>query len=32
MLAIRPGSEVDPEVVAPDFGVWFKEIVEGEIE
>jgi antitoxin YobK len=31
MPAIWPGSGDEPEVVASDFGVWFKEIVEGEI-
>jgi hypothetical protein len=30
--SIWPGSGDDPEVAAPDFGIWFKEIVEGEIE
>jgi antitoxin YobK len=31
ILAIWPGSGDAPEVIAFDFGVWFKEIVEGEI-
>jgi hypothetical protein len=31
MLAICPGSGEEPELVASDFGAWFKEIVEGEI-
>jgi hypothetical protein len=31
ILAIQPGSDEEPEVVAPDFGVWFREIVEGEV-
>ena len=31
MLAIWPGSGDEPEVIASDFGVWFKELVEGEI-
>jgi hypothetical protein len=31
MLAIRPGSDEEPEIVAPDFGAWFLEIVESEL-
>jgi antitoxin YobK len=31
MLAIWPGSDDEPEVIASDFGVWFKELVETEI-
>jgi len=27
VVAIWPGSDEEPEVVAPDFGVWLKEIV-----
>jgi hypothetical protein len=31
ILAIQPGSGEEPEVVASDFGVWFREIVGGEL-
>jgi antitoxin YobK len=31
ILAIWPGSGDAPEVIASDFGLWFKDIVEGEI-
>jgi hypothetical protein len=31
MLAIWPGSGDEPEVIASNFGVWFKELVEGEV-
>lgn len=31
VVAIRPGSDDEPEVVAADFGAWLREIVEDEI-
>ena len=32
ILAIWPGSDEEPEVVATDFGAWFREIVEDELD